>query len=192
MVPNSEAWALDGLHPNVLPQPLLFIALAAHMSGEIARARVLRLVELYWVIRRDTERGTFDWQTTVEASERVGATRFLHLALTLLEQLMPGTVPGEALALSRARSTPIARFVVDGLRPATPILHEHSIPVAERVMWEPNLRAVLRRIARFALVPAGLPWRETVQIYLARLLRLLRGRVSWGPHPVVQRPASSR
>ncbi len=174
----TEPWNALGIPLRVAPQPLLFVALAAHLSGELHSSRLLRLVELTFLIRRDSASGSLDWAHATDLLERTGAERFAYPALTLVEQLAPGTVDPALLALTVRRSTRIARVVVGELTPATPILHE-QVSFAERLMWEPGIIGVVRRVVEMFLPARGVSLAEILFVYRSRVRRLLTGRVSW-------------
>jgi hypothetical protein len=174
----NESWDALGLQLRVMPQPLLFVALAAHASCELKASRLIRLVELIYVIRRDSASGALDWAAAVDLIERTGATRFVYPALTLVEQLAPGTVQPALLTLARRRSTRIARGVVRDLTPATPLL-EQRVSFAERLMWETGVAGIARRLVEMLLPEPGASLNTVLFAYRSRLIRLVRGRIAW-------------
>ncbi|HEY5086132.1 MAG TPA: hypothetical protein VII66_02125, partial [Gemmatimonadaceae bacterium] len=99
-------------------------------------------------------------------------------ALTLVEQLAPGTVDMALLAKAYKRASRIARIVVGELTPATPILHEH-VSLAERLMWEPGILGVARRLLEMLVPPRGESLKNNLLIYGSRFWRLFTKRVSW-------------
>ena len=177
--PVPERWDALGVPLRVARQPMLFVTAAVHMSSELANARLLRLVELVLMTRRDVPSGALDWSAVEEILERTGATRFTHPALALVDQLAPGTVPSRLRERARQRSSRIARAVVRTMTPATPIIADH-VSFAERVMWEPGMLGVIRRVLEMFLPPPRVPVRELPRIYAGRVWRICVGRIGWG------------
>jgi len=177
-MPITDIWDWMGMPLRVAPQPLRLVALAAHLSSELNSARLIRLIELTLLIRRDTASGELDWAAATDFLERTGATRYAYPALTLVEQLAPGTVDATLLARTYRSATRIARVVVGELTPATPILHER-VSLAERLMWEPGVFGVVRRLLEMLVPARGESWKEGLLLYGSRFLRLFTGRVSW-------------
>lgn len=189
-MPVDETWCGLGMPLRVAPQPLLLVGIATHASGELHAARLLRLIELTWMIRRDESSGALDWSAVEWLLESTGATRFTYPAFTLVEQLAPGTIKPSILALSAQRSTPIARSVVGELTPATPILNQRA-SIAERLMWEPGMFGIVRRVFEMFLPASDVSLRDALGVYRGRARRLLSGRVSWrfAPQTHSARPA---
>lgn len=177
--PVPSVWDALGVPLRVTEQPMLFVAGAVHMSSELANARLLRLVELVFMARRDVPSGALEWNAVEELLERTGATRFAHPALALVEQLAPGTVPSGLCERARQRSSHIARGVVRSMTPATPIIATH-VSFAERVMWESGSLGVIRRVLEMFLPPRRVPMREMPRIYAGRIWRICVGRIGWG------------
>src|SRR4029079_9407979 len=73
-------------------QPLTLLVLASHIGHEINSMRLMRLVEIVHVIRRDLERGALDWEALLDAMRRTGSARFMYPAFALAEYLAPGAV----------------------------------------------------------------------------------------------------
>lgn len=177
--PVNGKWDALGVSLRVAPLPLLFVSAAVHLSSELSSSRLLRLVELVLMVRRDVPSGALDWNAVEDLLEQSGATRFAYPAFTLVEQLAPGAVPARLHARARQRSSRAAAGVVAALTPATPIITDH-VSFAERVMWEPNTLGVARRILEMFFPTARVPAREMLRIYGRRLRRLFTGRVGWG------------
>ena len=70
-------------------------------SGELFSSRLLRLVELVLVIRKDDERDPLDWAAVTEHLRSANALRFAYPAFTLVERLAPGTIDERALGARR-------------------------------------------------------------------------------------------
>jgi hypothetical protein len=177
-MPLNEIWCGLGIPLRVAPQPLLLVGVATHASGELHASRLLRLIELTWMIRRDESSGVLDWSAVEELLERTGATRFAYPAFTLVEQLAPGTIKPSILTHLARRSTRIARAVVRELTPATPILNERT-SIAERLMWEPGILGLIRRVLEMFLPAPGVSLQDVITIYRSRAHKLFGGRVSW-------------
>jgi putative nucleotidyltransferase-like protein len=159
-------------------QPLLTTILAAHLSTELHTRRLLRLVELVYVIRRDREAGLLDWDSLEALLQESGATRFVYPALALVERLVPSTVDAGVLMRGRRACTRLARLVTDRFTLTSPILEDRFLP-AENLMWATSGRDLVRYAAKWVNPVPGRPWREVVDLYHSRLRRLLSGRVSW-------------
>ncbi|HEX6631490.1 MAG TPA: nucleotidyltransferase family protein, partial [Gemmatimonadaceae bacterium] len=175
--PFDGAWRVGGVPVRVATQPLLVCLLAAHLGTEPYASRLLRLVELTLVIRRDTECGGLDWAAVRELLERSGALRFTYPALALAQRLAPGTVDDALLARARAVSTHLTRRVVDRLTPTAPVVQD-GVSLAERLMWARGPVDIARRVALMAMPVPGQTWRHSLLAYHGRVRRLLAGRVS--------------
>jgi hypothetical protein len=158
---RTEKWIASGMPVRVPAQPLLTAMLAIHLSAELYTRRLLRLVELVFVIRRDRESGLFEWGDFEALLDECGARRFVYPALSLVEQLAPGTVDAAVLERCRRGATRLTRQVVEGCSPARPILHD-TFSIAERLMWIANPRDLLVRVV---------DW----------VTRVMRGSMSWLP-----------
>lgn len=177
-IPVVQPWTWNGLLLRVAPQPLRLVTAAVHLSTELHAARLIRLIELTLMVRRDLPSGELSWDAVTELLEQTGATRYAYPAFTLVEQLAPGTVDAALLVRTFKRSTRIARVVVGELTPATPILHEH-VSFAERLMWEPGIIAIVRRVLGMFLPARGVSLAEVLFVYRSRVRKLFTGRVSW-------------
>jgi len=177
---RSANWNPYGVPVHSAAQPLLTAMLAIHLSTELYTRRLLRLIELVLVIRLDRSLGILDWSDFEALLDDCGARRFVYPALSLVEQLAPGTVDAAVLERCRQRTTRLTRHVAKGFSPTRPILHDR-LSVAERLMWTANARDVLARVAEFLHPLPGAPWSELMLIYRGRVSRALRGSVSWLP-----------
>jgi hypothetical protein len=178
--PVDGAGSVRGGPVRVAGPPLLVAQLAPHHYGEPYASRLLRLVELTLVVRRDRALGLLDWDAVRELLERSGALRFTYPAFALVEQLAPGTVDASLLARVRRASTRLTRRVTDGLTPTAPIVPD-GVSLAERLMWTSGPVDTIRRIGLMAMPVPGQTWRHSLLIYHGRLRRLLAGRVSLRP-----------
>jgi hypothetical protein len=144
--------------------------------------RLLRLVELILVVRREREHGKLDWAAVEMVLNRSGALRFAYPALALAEHLAPGTIETGILARARAASTRFGRAVVEQLTPGTPLLQER-VSLAERLMWASGPIQIMRRLVQMVMPPADTPLPHVFRVYQGRLRRLLAARLSWRVTP---------
>jgi hypothetical protein len=170
----TARWQIDGLPVQVAAQPLLTTLLAAHLSGEPHSRRLIRLVELVLVIRRDRPLGLLVWEALEDLLQRSDALRFVYPALALTEQLAPGTVDASLLARGRRASTRLTRLVTDRFTPAFPVLEDRLV-LAARLMWVANPRDLARFTARWLNPYPGRPWRDAVEFSYSRVRRMLSG-----------------
>ena len=143
---NVEPFEIAGRRVWVLAQPLLLVSLACHCSQELDGSRLLRLLEIVRVIRRDVIGGRLVWADVDAMLRRTGAARYAYPALALADELAPGTVDGRVLALCRHASTWAARHTVARLVPAGGSPDERG--ALKQLMWTRGLVAVLQRVAR--------------------------------------------
>ena len=184
---HSVPWHAGGLPLRVPDTPHLIAILATHLSGELYGMRLLRLIELILVVRREREHNGLDWAAVEAVLNRSGALRFAYPALALSEQLAPGTIEPGILARARQASTRLGRTVVDQLTPATPLLQER-VSLAERLMWAAGPTQLMRRVVQMMMPPADVPLAERLRVYHGRVRRALTARISWR----VTRPPSGR
>lgn len=184
IVPLDEAYAESTPEPwpvardaKVLTQPLLLLHLAVHACCGLSNLSLLRLVEIIFVIRRDTTCGLLIWSEFLAMAGRVGATGLIYPALKLCDALSPGIVPDAVLAATRVHVPASARRVIDPLAPAdAQSLTRCSL--SERFMWTGSLKWKARQLA-VDLVPDSGSIRELASIYASRAWRLARGTVTW-------------
>jgi hypothetical protein len=163
---------MGGGAAGVLGQPLLLAALATHTSVELGSSRLLRLIELVLVIRKDRERGLLDWEAMFGLLARSRAERFVYPALSLSERLAPGTVPHDVLAHARRATTARARAVATRYTPTAPIVPD-TITLADRFRWAATPRERWRALCHLALPGEPATVGEAVRQTHARLLKLL-------------------
>jgi hypothetical protein len=171
-------WLVDGIPVWVPAQPLLTVALAAHIAGELHTRCLLRVVELASVIRRDRELGLLDWHALDHLLAQTRADRFVYPAFSLVEQMVPGTIDQGILQRARRASTPLARLVTRRLTPTFPVLDDRPI-LAERLMWIKTRQHAARSIMNWLNPVPDRPWAETLGLYHSRAVRALLGRASW-------------
>lgn len=174
--PLRHAARLPGLPAAMgLDQPLLLLHLAAHAGGGLHNLTLLRLAELYLVIRQDEAAGRLSWQELVETGTAIDALGYAYPALKLCEALMPGTVPHEVLDRCAAAAPARVVRIVERLTPATAQRVERS-SIAEHFMWTTGWVGTMRQLAT-DLAPATRSWRAALSIYERRTWQVLRGRV---------------
>jgi hypothetical protein len=169
-------WSALGVRLRVPTQPSLVAMLAIHASGELYQSRLLRLVELIFVVRQNQRRGVgegqLEWAGVEELLARTDTLRFTYPAFALAERLAPGTIDAGLLERSRRACTGRVRTVTDRFTPTAKVLPE-TFRFTERFMWSSGWRATLSRIVRL-IVPPQLSPREILRLYHDRLRRLAR------------------
>jgi hypothetical protein len=169
----TEPATIGGRRVLVLRQPLLLLTLASHCSQELDGSRLLRLVEMTRMIRRDVADGSLSWNDLLAMLDRTGAAQFTFPALALVQHLAPGTVDPRVIALGRRQSTWAARHTVDRLVPAGGSLDDRG--VLRQAMWTRGPIAVAQRILRF-FWPASFTSTDGVAAgWRARLRRIRSG-----------------
>jgi hypothetical protein len=172
---EAEAWKLSG-DGAALPQPLLALHLAAHVSEALMNATLQRLVELIFVIRTDVAAGRLRWQEFLEAADAIGGRRFVYPALMLCEKLAPDTIPRGVLEACAADAPGNLRALMKRLsiEDAQP-LGKHSL--RERFMWAGNWTKRFQQLAgEFALDGRQQPLGRTLYSVGTKLWALRRGR----------------
>lgn len=167
---------IDGRRVHVLAQPLLTAFLAMHAAYHVRDFRLIRLVELVFVIRRDAASGTLRWQDLPELLTATRTTRFVYPALELAERLAPGTVdPGVREDLART-STARMRRVIEAIDRAGMQLPRRTLD--ERLMWACGAWELLCNIGELAWPSdEALPAAEVVRLYIRRARMLVRGEL---------------
>lgn len=159
-----------------LAPPVLLLALACHCSEELGSSRLLRLVEIVRVIRAERASGRLDWDDFLAMLGRTGAARYAFPALSLAEDLAPGTVDARVLALGARESTWAARHTVRRLVPAGGSIEE--LGLMRQIMWMRGPVALLHRALRLVAPssqgrPGVLPsWRVRLRQMRAGLLSI--------------------
>jgi hypothetical protein len=151
--------------------------LAVHAGCQFGSLTLLRLTELVFVARKAGAEGRLDWDELAELGERTGALPAAYPALRLCDSLVPGIVPPELLHRLRRQVPAAVLRVLDRLTPAT-AQRVIRCSFEERFMWTtPSLRRALEA-ARWLVVPTG-SLGLLISVQRARLLQVVRGRVSW-------------
>lgn len=96
----------------VLPQPFLLASLTFHGSCHMGALRLVALVELVFVIRRDFADGASRWDAFQALVHDRRIERFVYPALALGNALCPGVVPARVLEGIALGTTPLMRRVM--------------------------------------------------------------------------------
>jgi hypothetical protein len=174
----AARWNAYGVPVLVLTQPVLTVVLAAHFAAELHVRRLIRLVELIFIIRRDRRLGVLRWDALDALLDEFGARRFVYPALALVERLAPGTIDPGVLTRGRRATGRLTRLVTHRLSPTRPILEDRLV-VSETLMWVTTPAQLIQSIAHWVNPLPGRPWRQMLGLYYSRVRRLLSGRVSW-------------
>jgi hypothetical protein len=180
-------WDAVGTPLRVASEPLLIAMLAVHASGELYASRLLRLVELTLVVRKDEAAGVLDWRAVEELLDQAGALRFAYPALALVERLVPGTIDEHVVASARRASSRRARKLVDAFTPTSPII-QTRVSLAERLMWATTARQIAARLWLMIVPVQGVGQPGMLRIYHSRLRRLATVRWRAGRVPDDARP----
>ena len=167
---TCEPWPLDGF-AGTLNQPLLLLHLAVHASGGLHSLTLLRMVEIIFVVRRD--QASLFWEEFITLGAQIGALGAAYPALCMSEKLAPGTFPASVLAISRELAPARVRAVVESLEPAN-VQRIDRASIAEHFMWVRGASGWTRQL--WADLTAG--GASATPIYLSRVYRLLRGRIT--------------
>jgi hypothetical protein len=163
---------------------------AVHASGELYSSRLLRLVELVLIARRDVNGQELDWDAVLAFLTRTRTLQYASPALHLAEQLVPNTVPSTILRAAAATSTRRAVRVLATLTPTAPILRPGA-KITETLMWATDWREVVGRLWRIVRADSTLPLRSIVSNFHWRVRRnLLSSRLwtSWFRKDGMKRP----
>ena len=174
----DATWDFHGASMRVATRSQLIAMLATHASGELYSSRLLRLVELVLVIRKDSARDSLDWAAVTELLRSANALRFAYPAFTLVERLAPGTIDARALRASALASTDRTRTFVAALSPTAPLL-QHSVPLAEHLMWTTSRWQVLARLWAMVVPLNEISSESTFLLYHSRVRRLCAAVFRW-------------
>jgi hypothetical protein len=173
---HVEPVDIDGRSLLALRAPLLLLSLACHCSQELHANRLLRLVEIVRVICAERASGRLDWDEFLSMTKRTGAARYTYPALSLAEELAPGTVDARVLALGRRASTWAARHAVERLSPAGGSSDNRG--ALRQLMWTRGSVAVVHWLL-CAVWPGGLTRpQDFLYGWRGRLRRIREGRLS--------------
>ena len=173
---STIPWRVDGLSARVFAQPLLTAHLAQHAAYTIHELRLVRLVELVLVIRRDAAAGTFQWEALAALLADTKTARFVYPALELAERLAPGVIDPAFRSELAAASTPRMRRVVDRIAACGMHLAGRGT-LDERLMWACGWAELARNVADFLWPPAD-SLRDRGWKYSKWIRMALRGRIA--------------
>lgn len=168
----TETIDIDGVTLRVADPNELIALLAAHASTEIYSQRLVRLVELTFVVRRAATLGALDWGAVESSLAERGSLRFAYPMLALTDRLAPNTVDAVVLERLAAATTPRARAITRTLSPTAPIL-DQRFTLRGRLMWASNLRETLRRLWLMVAPLEGASPSRQLRTYRHRAMRLL-------------------
>ena len=168
----TDVLTIDGVTFRVADPNESIALFAAHASTELYSQRLLRLVELVFVVRRATALGTLDWGAVESSLAERGSLQFAYPMLALAERLVPDTVDVALLARLAMATTARARVVTSSLSPTAPIL-DASFSLRERLIWASGLRATMRWMWRMVVPLEGASRSRQLRTYRHRAMRLL-------------------
>lgn len=173
---ESTPWSLAGSDARVLRQPLLTAHLAQHTAYTISELRLIRLVELSFVIRQDTRSGDLNWKALSSLLRTHALGRFAYPAFELVERLVPGTVDQDFLRPLRREATSRMRSVIEQLASNGMRLGGRG-SLSERLMWARGPVELVRNLADLVW-PRADTMAERARKYRKWSGMLLRGRWS--------------
>ncbi len=179
---NTAPFDVRGQPTQGLAQPLLVAFLALHASWSMVELRLIRLVELVLVLRRDVASGTLAWDHLAQFLDATCTERFVYPAFELAERLVPGTVSEDLRSRLARAATARMRRVVDQVSAAGMQLPARSIE--EQLMWARGFRETLSNMGDL-LWPSDeqLSGREIARLYWRRWRLLIDRGVSWRARP---------
>jgi hypothetical protein len=139
-------WEIEGRRAKVLSQPLLTAYLALNSSYSAHELRLLHLVEVAFVIRQDTARGTLVWSEFAELLASTGTARFVYPALELAERLVPGSIDQRVRQQITTASTPRMRKFVNAID-ATGVEGFMQMSLPDKFMWARGPRELVHNIS---------------------------------------------
>jgi len=165
----------------VLAHPLLAAFLAVHAGYGMDTVRLVRIVELVLVLRRDAATGALDWNALGDLLHSTGTARFAWPALELAERLAPGTVEPALLRTLGSYATSRMRRVADHVFRAGIHLPRRSLD--EKLMWAKGPRELLFNLSELA-IPTGTATPLALLRHYVRRARLWsRGQMSCRARP---------
>ena len=160
---------------RTLAQPYLAAFLAMHASYELVKVRLVRLVELVLVIRKDVDQGRLSWAEFTALLSHTETARFVYPALALVEELVPGIVPGTLLERMARAATDRTKRVIAAVQAAdmAPLTHRS---LDAKLMWASGPREMLLNVSELILPSDdGMPL-GPLQLQWQRLRALWRGQ----------------
>lgn len=172
---NTTWFEIEGVPARGLNQPHLTALLALHASYELVRTRMIWLLELVWVIRRDTGTGTLEWNTLLDLLRSRALGRFVYPAFALAERLAPGTVDPRVLEYAGREATPRLARVVDAVEGEDfGFLATRSLE--DKVMWARGFKELVLNLSEW-IWPSDEADRDSLaNLYRKRVGMLIRRR----------------
>ena len=173
---SANAWNVDGLSARVFGQPLLAAHVAQHATYTMHELRLVRLVELILVIRRDVADGTLEWNSLAALLRETGTTRFVYPALELAERIAPGLIEPAFRHELAAASTRRMQMVVEHIA-ASGMHMAGRGTIGERFVWARGPWEVTKNFTDLIWPPARSA-SERWQKYCKWLHMAMRGRLA--------------
>ncbi len=170
----TSTFFLDDTPTMGLGQPYLAAFLALHASYELVRMRLIRLVELLWVIEKDTLRGTLKWAELLSLVTEKKLARFVYPAFALCESLRPGSIDPEVLQYTEGQATPRLRRVTRQVE------RENLAPLVQRslddkLMWARGFKELVLNLSEWVWPSDEVERAKLSRLYWKRF-RMLLGR----------------
>jgi hypothetical protein len=166
---------LEGVRARVLAQPFLAAFLALHAGYDLGKMQLGRIVELVMVLRQDTGAGLLDPADLARLLASTDTGRFAYPGLALAEELSPGCVGAEVLAVAGRGVGPRLRRVLAAVRAAEwGPLPERSLDL--KLAWAVGPLETLLNLTEIVL-PSDDGMGGLREVYAQRL-RLLGRRLS--------------
>ncbi len=165
-------WEVGGHQAGFLAQPLLAVHLAHHASCVIDITRLIRVVELVCVLRKDLADGSLDWEALAGLLTDAKLWRFVFPAFEMAEHLAPGLLdPGfrrtlVSAATRRSRQI-VERVVAHGFEGWT------DRRMDEKLMWSRGPREWALNLLEL-LLPSEVPASRLLAVQAKRVRILLR------------------
>lgn len=172
---------LAGRRVAVLAHPLLAAFLAVHAGYGMDTVRLVRIVELVLVLRRDAATAALDWDALGELLRSSETARFAWPALELAERLAPGTVALAVLRTLGHRTTARMRRVTDQVFQSGIHLSRRSLD--EKLMWAKGPRELLLNLSELALPTGTATPLDLIRQYVRRAHLWHRGQMSYRAGP---------
>ncbi len=169
-----STFLLDNVSAVGLGQPYLAAFLALHTSYELIRMRLIRLVELLWVLEMDSLHGALKWGEFLSLVKEQKLARFVYPALALCESLRPGSVDPEVLEYTEDEATPRLRRVTRQVE------SENFAPLMQRslddkLMWARGFKELMLNLSEWIWPSDEVERARLTRLYWKRL-RMLLGR----------------
>lgn len=160
-----------------LAQPYLAAFLALHTGYELVRMRLVRLVELLWVILKDSASGTMSWEDLHSLVEQRHLGRFVYPALALCESLLPGSIDPRLLRHAEREATPRLRRVTQRveLENFAPLMRRS---LDDKLMWARGIAQCLLNLSEWIVPSDEAEPLDLPRLYWKRVKMFLHGRAT--------------